>query len=311
MRKTKKKDKKLLKKKHKKEKRIEIPKSESFVKLTKKGARPDARHPLVETEHREGTASISRYYGYNFAMAPGISDDYLLDAAEHLTGDYPNVGDFYLRVGQKFVGAHGVRKFSLVWDREIGTELLLYVQRDGVGNILLGGVKPTDDKIDFVHTNRGIVALKTKVVTINALGDSTYQQQRTFGVTQAAHGTNGKGTQLQVENKTAVPVDATSSAKGNKRYNVFEHPVTAIIRWMGANAWTSSDCRKAFDKLGLPVSDTTIGVQLSLAKGERKPIPTLTSIQSDQLHELIEEEEPTPEPEVKKKKKKKLKHRRD
>lgn len=71
----------------------------------------------------------------------------------------------------------------------------------------------------------------------------------------------------------------TSPAKpaGGKtqRYDVLGHTATAALRFLGKKGWKFDQARKAFDKLGVECSDTTIKIQLRAgSKGERgEPAP--------------------------------------
>jgi hypothetical protein len=71
------------------------------------------------------------------------------------------------------------------------------------------------------------------------------------------------------------------------RYNVMGHPVTAVLRWMGAHGWSKADALKVLSKLGCPAADSTVYIQVSAgAKGERGEPAGLTPEQAAQLEAL-------------------------
>lgn len=81
---------------------------------------------------------------------------------------------------------------------------------------------------------------------------------------------------------------------GAKKYTVLGHPVTAVLRWMGKDAWTFAEARACLKALGLAdVSDNTVKAQLLTGrKGDgyagRKPAAALTPAQADTLYDLLE-----------------------
>lgn len=96
-------------------------------------------------------------------------------------------------------------------------------------------------------------------------------------------------------NGTGIPVESTGS-----RWKLWGLPVTAVLRWCGADAWTQSEVRTLLAALGIPeVKDATIKAQLqSGAKGDagsHGPIPYLRPAQEDLLRAAA-----SPKPETKK-----------
>jgi len=114
----------------------------------------------------------------------------------------------------------------------------------------------------------------------------------------------GNGTH-RVEVKNSVPgveVRSTEGKGGGRRFWIFGHPVTAVLRWMGANAWTLEDCKAAFEKLGISnVNTTTIYCQLIAGRkgppdyGGRGDPAALTPQQGEALEQLIDNV-PAPKP---------------
>lgn len=67
-----------------------------------------------------------------------------------------------------------------------------------------------------------------------------------------------------------------ATAKG-ARFELHGHPVSSVLRWMGANKWTKEEARKHLDANGCEaVSDSTIGVQLGKGKRGDEPYPQLS-----------------------------------
>ena len=54
---------------------------------------------------------------------------------------------------------------------------------------------------------------------------------------------------------------------------VFGHRVTAVIRWMGTDAWSFAEARDAFMQLGVPVADATIRTQLAAGRNGQRGLP--------------------------------------
>lgn len=88
--------------------------------------------------------------------------------------------------------------------------------------------------------------------------------------------------------------EVTTDPAGAKKYTVLGHPVTAVLRWMGKDAWSFTEARACLKALGLPdVSDNTVKAQLLTGrKGDgyagRKPAAQLTPAQADTLYDLLE-----------------------
>lgn len=81
----------------------------------------------------------------------------------------------------------------------------------------------------------------------------------------------------------------TQGERGGKRYTLFGHPVTAVLRWMGTDAWTVEQSRAALTAMGIEdVADATLTAQLRAGrKGERGPAAELTEDQINQLYKTI------------------------
>jgi hypothetical protein len=71
---------------------------------------------------------------------------------------------------------------------------------------------------------------------------------------------------------------------GGKRYDLFGHPVTGVLRWMGKNGWKFAQARAALDKLGIDCADGTLTAQLGAgAKGKRGDPSPVTPEQAAKL----------------------------
>ena len=85
---------------------------------------------------------------------------------------------------------------------------------------------------------------------------------------------NGKAATGKVGVNPAVVVKPGEGGRGN-RYQVFGHPVTAILRWMGTQGFTAAQAAAALKSLGVEPSMTTVKIQIS-GKAKRGAIPQLT-----------------------------------
>ena len=99
-------------------------------------------------------------------------------------------------------------------------------------------------------------------------------------------------------NQSGVVVRMTEGDEGGKRYSIFGFNVTSVVRWMGKDAWTFQQARRAMRKLNLPVADATLQAQLRAGHiGTRGDPAKLTAEQVECLYALIEtpkEEKPCP-----------------
>lgn len=86
------------------------------------------------------------------------------------------------------------------------------------------------------------------------------------------------------------PKKLTTEEKPEKqqRVGLFGHPITAIIRWMGSDAWDFSEARAAFDALKIDIANGTIRVQLRNGRKDIGEIPPLTDDQIEKLYEAAE-----------------------
>jgi hypothetical protein len=83
-------------------------------------------------------------------------------------------------------------------------------------------------------------------------------------------------------------VEVTQGQKGGRRYDLFGHPVTAVIRWMGKAGWDKAKAKKGLAKMGIECSDTTVGIQLragAAGNTDRGDPAVLTPGQAAQLEE--------------------------
>lgn len=77
--------------------------------------------------------------------------------------------------------------------------------------------------------------------------------------------------------------------RGGKRFELFGFPITAVLRWMGTDAFTYKEARKALDHFGLEVADATIKAQLFAGKkGQRGPAADVDDKQAEELRKASE-----------------------
>jgi len=89
-----------------------------------------------------------------------------------------------------------------------------------------------------------------------------------------------------------------SVEKNTTKYKIFDFPVTSVIRWMGADAWTEADATLALNRLGLDkVSINTIKAQLRRGRNSPKDNADLTSDQDAKLNSVIAPKKTNPKPE--------------
>lgn len=87
------------------------------------------------------------------------------------------------------------------------------------------------------------------------------------------------------EEKVVGEFDQPASVTTIKRSKLFGHPVTAVIRWMGAEDWDYDDAQKALLALNIEMSESTIRAQLRAGKlAERGEPAELTDEQERQLY---------------------------
>lgn len=88
-----------------------------------------------------------------------------------------------------------------------------------------------------------------------------------------------------------VEVQGPKEEGGKQRIRIMGYSVTAIIRWMGADAWTFKRARRALKRLGLEVAKTTIVSQMASGRngenGKRGEVPELTAKQEKKLYALL------------------------
>ncbi len=121
-------------------------------------------------------------------------------------------------------------------------------------------------------------------------GWSNYQEESTEDGFQntGAPPKPSKDSKVLVRNNI---VQVTEGKKGGRRYSIYGFPVTAVLRWMGADAWDPQEVRKVMGKLQCPVEEDTIKAQLHAGrKGERGNPAALSDQQVQELYQLLEVE---------------------
>lgn len=75
---------------------------------------------------------------------------------------------------------------------------------------------------------------------------------------------------------------------GTTRPNIFGHPVTAVLRWMGQEGFDAAQAAKALRRYGVEASPVTIGIQLKAGKtGDRGSPANITDDQANEIYEKI------------------------
>lgn len=85
------------------------------------------------------------------------------------------------------------------------------------------------------------------------------------------------------------PEEQPSKAREGRRYAIFGYPVTAVLRFMGTDAWTVEDAHKVVTALGCPVAIATVRAQVCAGRnGQRGDPAKLTSSQVEKLYTTLE-----------------------
>ena len=83
------------------------------------------------------------------------------------------------------------------------------------------------------------------------------------------------------------PSERRGRAEGKKRTKLFEQPVTAVIRWMGADGWGFEDTKAVLKHFGVDLADGTIRIQLKAGKnGERGAPASISPKQERELYQI-------------------------
>jgi hypothetical protein len=84
----------------------------------------------------------------------------------------------------------------------------------------------------------------------------------------------------------------------NAAYDIFGHPCTLVVRWMGANGWTPADALRTLNSLGCPVAASTVGAYINDIRNGRGPAADITPEQASQLNAVrhgLDSSTPTPQ----------------
>lgn len=104
-----------------------------------------------------------------------------------------------------------------------------------------------------------------------------------------------KTTAVETRAGLAGVVTVFEGKKGGKKYKLWGFHVTAVLRWMGGDAWTFGDARNALKLFGVPdVGDATVKAQLLAGRkgGDcdgRGPAAPLTKDQITILNTMLED----------------------
>jgi phosphoribosylformimino-5-aminoimidazole carboxamide ribonucleotide (ProFAR) isomerase len=76
-----------------------------------------------------------------------------------------------------------------------------------------------------------------------------------------------------------------------ERYQLFGHPITSVLRWMGKNGLTVAQAREAVKSLKVGCADGTVAVQVGRGIRDEGSIPELTTAEMKKLLAFKKEEE--------------------
>ncbi len=65
---------------------------------------------------------------------------------------------------------------------------------------------------------------------------------------------------LVVQETTTTKI--TEGKNGGRRYDLFGHPVTAVLRWMGSQDWTADEAYAVVTAFGIECSESTAKIQV-------------------------------------------------
>lgn len=270
---------------------------------------PEGRFPFVATKTPNGQPipttncvgltffNYTRSYGYVFAPNPtlDLADDHLRSLAKNLeVMRFANVGHVFLMVSNSLVGVPRIRSFSFAWD-DTTNSLTLWIKKATMEKgkeiyVALGQFCSTESYLQWQEVGGEWTTTQFNPPPKHDPVERPLQDPVVY-VSKAIPFS-------PVENLAKIPVE-----KNGTKYKVFGLPVTNIIRWMGADAWTEEDARTVLDLLGLQdVKRNTIVAQLRDGRNGGKvygDIPKLTGDQADQLNKVIEIPIPKPEEKTK------------
>jgi hypothetical protein len=90
-----------------------------------------------------------------------------------------------------------------------------------------------------------------------------------------------------IEGQTKKKKRKPATTGSTQRIKIFDHPVTAVLRWMGKHNWNVKDAMHVVQKLGAKVAKSTCNIQVKAGKtGDRGAPAKLTRDQIKQLKEL-------------------------
>lgn len=128
------------------------------------------------------------------------------------------------------------------------------------------------------YHRREMERLRARVKAIN--------ERRGFGVGEtqpkALKGAKARPTQATGSQNPAPPKPAKNSN------GLFGYPVTAVLRWMGANGWSVTDAATALANLNIEVALATIRCQVAAGKkGQRGEPAAISPAQAQELNRAL------------------------
>lgn len=231
------------------------------------------------------------------------------NAEEHTNGRQGNVLQATLTYNGKVVATYDRGELTVVEQTTVPTSpeektiqlvhrlaVLAGMPGDAVGFLALAGVKSSKagGKMKRLLSK---LHLRHEDMTALHCSKADLLEREAFDRAREAlgavnHQSNGVWTNQTDANNCSQgsQTEAAKVAKADhQQHQLFGKPVASVLRWMGEDAWTFEDARKALDKLGASVSDDSIRSQLLAGrKGTGGDPAKLTKDQEEKLYAAVE-----------------------
>lgn len=306
----------VIKKKHKKAK-AKTKKLRVTIKKAVPIEKPGGVFPFVECKTPNGqpvpytnSAGFTfhahwKSFGYTFHCNPDVltlDNEHLRSLAANLKETrFANIGHVFLQLAGKLVGmSHkGILQWSLAYDDEY-TTITLWINVSG-HMVALGQFRSEERFIEWREVGGEWQSQEFVPPTKTPKYAPVPDFSQTFGKLPEKKDPISTPDYNKATNTLTPPHGILVEKKGAKKSKIFGFNTTAVIRWMGADAWTTEDAMKALTILGLGhVTDSTVKAQLSDGRtggSNFGPAAPLSPSQADLLNKLIET--PKPKPEIK------------
>lgn len=202
--------------------------------------------------------------------------------APRLSGGQSYFTAYYVELVEQFHGGKDNREWAT--DK---TPLFLKIARS-IQTVIGAGNYPIEYKTlrkamqvcEFWHAKRFKVEAATNIEEVTQKAENAGLAQLTTNYVPSKH----------ADSSYDAGQEPPSKGKGGgTRISLFGFPVTAVIRWMGKDAWDYQDTKKALDKLQVQVAEATIRAQLRAGvKGERGEPAKLSKADVQELYNALE-----------------------